>query len=93
RSLVEDEWRRWRHKGDWAQFSGLLARVRETGLACDSDEHTAGISALGGAFRDRNGEIHAISVPVPSQRFVQIRPQVEEALSETLKVLEAQLSA
>ena len=92
RALVEDEWRRWHYKGDWPQFCDMLAQIRNTGLACDSDEHTDGISALGGAFRDRNGEIHAISMPVPTQRFVQIRPQVTKALSETLDNLKAQLS-
>jgi len=92
RALAEDEWRRWHHKGEWSKFAETLAKIRATGLACDSDEHTDGISALGGAFRDRNGEIHAISVPVPSQRFIQIRPQVEAALLETLSALRIQLS-
>jgi DNA-binding IclR family transcriptional regulator len=92
RGLAEDEWRRWHQKGDWARFSEILAKIRDTGLACDDNAHTDGISALGGAFRDRNGEIHAISVPVPSQRFEQIKPQVEEALTETLNILKTQIS-
>lgn len=92
RALAEDEWRRWHQPSNWPQFTDILAQIRETGLACDSDEHTDGISALGAAFRDRNGEIHAISVPVPSQRFVQIRPQVEEALAETVSAIRAQFS-
>lgn len=92
RALVEDEWRRWHQSRDWASFADILAGIRETGVACDSDEHTDGISALGGAFRDRNGEIHAISVPVPSHRFLRIRPQVEEALLETLATLKQQLA-
>lgn len=91
RALVEDEWRRKHQAGDWQQFSDLLAEVRETGLACDSDEHTEGISALGGAFLDRQGEIHAISVPVPTQRFVQIREKVAAALLDTLAVLRREL--
>ncbi|WP_323037244.1 IclR family transcriptional regulator [Pararhodobacter sp.] len=92
RKLVEDEWQRWHKRGDWPAFAALLAQVRETGLACDSDEHTEGISALGGALRDRHGEIYAISVPVPSQRFVQIRPRIEEALLEMLATLRVQLA-
>ncbi|PVH27631.1 IclR family transcriptional regulator [Pararhodobacter oceanensis] len=92
RQMVEDEWQRWHHAGDWPAFAALLAEVRETGLACDSDEHTEGISALGGALRDRHGEIYAISVPVPTQRFVQIRPQVEVALRDMLATLRVQLA-
>lgn len=71
RMLVEGEWRRRQQKGDWASFATMLDGVRETGLALDRDEHTAGISAIGFAFRDRGGEIHAISVPVPSHRFAE----------------------
>jgi DNA-binding IclR family transcriptional regulator len=90
RALVQEEWRRRRHRGDWPAFAEMLARVREQGYACDNDEHTDGISALGGAFCDRNGEIHAISVPVPTQRFVLIKPKVKQALLDTLSAVRAQ---
>jgi Transcriptional regulator len=93
RALAEGEWRRRGQQGDWPAFAALLEKIRATGLALDSDEHTTGISALGGAFRDRNGEIHALSVPVPSQRFQQIRPQVETALRDTLSAITRRLGA
>jgi len=93
RALVEAEWRRRQQPGNWTAFAALLDRVRSSGLACDSDEHTIGISALGGAFRDRNGEIHAISVPVPSPRFQQTRPRVEAALRETLEAVTRQMQS
>lgn len=92
RAMVEDEWRRWHQAGNWPQFAELLQRMRETGLACDSDEHTDGISALGAAFHDRNGEIHAISVPIPTPRFLAMRPQVETALRETLTAVKKQFA-
>ncbi len=92
RALVESEWRRRHHTGDWGAFAAMLERVREAGIACDTDEHTIGISALGGAFRDRNGEIHAISVPIPSQRFQASRKAVETALRETLEAVKRQLA-
>ncbi|WP_370274939.1 IclR family transcriptional regulator domain-containing protein, partial [Pararhodobacter marinus] len=69
-----------------------LAEVRQHGIAEDADEHTHGISALGGAFRDRNGEIHAISVPVPPPRFLPMRHKVETELRETLNHLRQNLS-
>lgn len=92
RALVEAEWRRRDQPGDWPDFAGMLERVRAEGLAWDLDEHTQGISALGGAFRDRNGEIHAISVPVPSQRFALIRPQIEAALRDCLASVARELT-
>jgi len=88
RTLVEAEWRRRQIRGDWAGFARLLDGVQETGIATDLEEHTMGISALGGAFRDRDGEIHAISVPVPTQRFIALRHLVETTLREVLQAVQ-----
>lgn len=68
----------------WPALQADLVKVRETGLAVDLDEHTEGISAVGGAFRDLNGEIHAISVPVPTSRFDRARDTVETNLRAAL---------
>jgi DNA-binding IclR family transcriptional regulator len=46
-----------------------LKTVRKTGIAIDREEHTHGICAAGIATRDPLGNILAISVPVPAQRF------------------------
>lgn len=91
-SLAASEWHRQHEPGDWPALAAKLARCRETGIASDLDEHTIGISALGGAFKDRNGEIHAISVPVPSPRFQQICHDVEAALHEALATITKQMS-
>ncbi|MFN4100556.1 MAG: IclR family transcriptional regulator C-terminal domain-containing protein, partial [Pararhodobacter sp.] len=73
----------------WPAFAAMLETVRETGIAHDRDEHTPGISAIGFAFRDRGGEIHAISVPVPSQRLADreatITPVVRAARNSILQ--------
>ncbi|WP_168192090.1 IclR family transcriptional regulator [Pararhodobacter marinus] len=92
RALVEAEWQRMHQQGDWPGFAAMLAEVRQHGIAEDADEHTHGISALGGAFRDRNGEIHAISVPVPTPRFLPMRHKVKTELRETLNHLRQNLS-
>jgi len=68
----------------WDRLKAELEEVRARGLAYDMDEHTDGISAVGGAFRDLNGEIHAISVPVPTSRFAQARSMVEVELKQAL---------
>jgi len=83
RKLVEEEWRRVGRQGDLDGFMQALETVRETGLAYDLDEHTDGISAIGLAFRDWLGDLHAISVPVPTSRFGDVKAEVEVALLKT----------
>ncbi|RMF07429.1 MAG: IclR family transcriptional regulator, partial [Alphaproteobacteria bacterium] len=60
-----------------------LRAIRANGLAYDIDEHSDGVSAIGFAFRDWGGALHAISVPVPSTRFPRVRATIETAMRET----------
>jgi DNA-binding IclR family transcriptional regulator len=76
--LVRAEWGR--GTGDWHAMQDRLAGIRATGLAEDTDDHTDGISALGIAFADLAGDLHAISVPIPSTRFPEQRKAVAAAL-------------
>ena len=61
-------------------LAGELDSIRRQGHALDIDEHTSGISAVGIAFRDLRGELHAISIPAPSARFEANRPQLVAAI-------------
>lgn len=81
--LARTEWERQGIEGDPTAFKSQLDAIRETGLAYDIDEHTVGISAVGLAFRDWSGDLHSISVPVPSTRFKEVRSVVEAALVKT----------
>lgn len=83
RKLVQNEWDRTGRPQDETQFYAELARIRETGLAYDMDQHAAGVSAIGIGFQAWNNELHAISVPVPSFRFADKRRSIEEALLQT----------
>ena len=78
--LAGDEWAR-RGIAPQPGFAAMLERIRERGLALDRDEHTDGISAVGAAFLDHAGEIHAISVPIPSSRFAGMQARVEQAVT------------
>ena len=69
-------------------FDAQLNEIRQTGLAYDLDEHADGISAIGFAFVDLIGEIHAISVPVPSTRFARHRQDIENALKSSAAVIQ-----
>ena len=66
-----------------APLTGLLAKVeavREGALAEDKDVHTQGICALGFAVRDAAGDVFALSVPVPTSRYSEIKPTLEKVL-------------
>ena len=89
--LAMEEWSRQGIKGDLAAFRSVLDRVRETGLAFDLDEHTRGISAVGFAFADWQGDLHSISVPVPTTRFTIRRVEVESAVRNTAAQIQKML--
>ncbi len=58
-----------------------IAEVRRTGIGYNHEEHTVGISAVGVGFRDASGGIYAISVPVPTSRFLTAK---DEAIRQLL---------
>ena len=78
--LVEAEWSRTGQTGDQQTFMTMIEKIRNEGLAYDLDEHTVGISAIGFAFKDWSGEIHSISVPIPSSRYPASCEKVKQAL-------------
>ena len=90
--LIRDEWDRRGIEGDLTRFMKTLELVRDIGLAFDLDQHTPGISAIGFAFKDHARDIHAISVPVPTIRFEEMRPIVEKALLKTSRHLAKMMS-
>jgi DNA-binding IclR family transcriptional regulator len=70
-----------------------LKTVRRTGVAFDREEHTAGICAAGVAMHDPLGNAVAISVPVPSQRFVNRQALIAERLLATKRAMETHMKA
>lgn len=80
RKMAENEWERLAQTPDWPALSRSLTRARAHGLAEDDDDHTEGISALGFAFADAVGDLHAVSVPVPTPRFAQQKAVVTASL-------------
>ena len=78
------------------RLDALLADIRATrqcGIAFDREEHSSGICAAGVALRDPLGNAVAISIPVPSQRFVEREKQIADRLFATKRALEAHMSA
>lgn len=58
--------------------------IRSDGVAFDRDEHTVGISAAGIAGRAAGGNIVAISVPAPTERFNAHSDRIVAALHAAL---------
>jgi DNA-binding IclR family transcriptional regulator len=68
-----------------------LDEARATGLAYDREENAPEISAVGTAFRHRTGQIYAISVPTPADRFRTMHAEIARALLATRRQLLAVL--
>jgi DNA-binding IclR family transcriptional regulator len=86
--LITNEWARNGMDENTSKLLAELEQVRDQGLAYDLDEHSTGVSAIGFAFTDWAGELHAISVPVPSSRFERQKSVIENALLETAASLQ-----
>ena len=56
--------------------------IREGVPARDENEHTEGICTPGFAIKDQNGDIFAISTPVPSTRYGRVRDSLSQAIKE-----------
>lgn len=86
---VTKEWDDTNTTGDMNRFMKALDQIKARGLAFDLDEHSEGISAIGFAFKDAKGDLYAISVPVPSTRFIHMRQKIERELLSTLEQINA----
>jgi DNA-binding IclR family transcriptional regulator len=78
------------------RIDALLADLkvaRRTGVAYDREEHTLGVCAVGVALQDPLGNSIAISVPVPSQRFLDRHTLIAERLMATKRALETHMNS
>ncbi|MCV6984960.1 IclR family transcriptional regulator [Mycobacterium shinjukuense] len=57
-----------------------IAEIRRTGIAFDRDEHTLGVSAAAIARRATGDNVVAISVPTPTERFLEKEQRIVSAL-------------
>jgi len=60
-----------------------LQEIRRTGVAYDNQEHTPGISAVGAVVRDPIVAVAAVTIPLPSQRYVGNEQALVTALLKT----------
>lgn len=68
-----------------SEFMREIEDIRQTGIGWDLNEHTDGISAAGFAFKDPMDQIYAVSIPVPSHRFMRLKGALAELLLQARK--------
>ncbi len=68
-----------------------LELVREEGVAYDREEHTEGICAVGAVLQEVGGQLVAVSVPMPVQRFYGREPELAAALLSCIRDIDAAL--
>lgn len=76
---------------DWEELEKELESVRETGLAFDHEEYLAGISAVATVLRGPSGELAAVSMPVPTERFDATGERLAKTLLERSQSLQRRL--
>ncbi len=69
-----------------------LETVRSSGIAFDREEHNVGISAVGVKLDNPYGLSVAVSIPVPTSRFMDRKDEVIIALTAGHKLIEASIA-
>lgn len=70
------------------QLNAELEVIRSGKLARDENEHTEGICALGFAIMDENGDVFALSTPVPTTRYHRVKPDLATAIKRYMNELQ-----
>jgi DNA-binding IclR family transcriptional regulator len=68
-----------------------LASIREAGFAIDAEEHQEGICAVGAQISAPDGQVFALSVPVPSVRFYGNENRLAKKLIQYCRTIEKAL--
>jgi len=75
----------------WEVLEREIETIRKAGVAYDREENSIGISAVSAAIRSPSGELAAISIPVPTQRFVGSEASLTQSLLKHARKLQQSL--
>jgi DNA-binding IclR family transcriptional regulator len=70
-----------------------LQAIRRSGVAYSVEENALGVCAIGVGFRDRLGNIMALSVPIPTPRYKGLKSLTSERLLTMKALIQARLGA
>jgi len=76
----------------WDRLDGEIEQIRREGVAYDREENSPGISAVSVAIRSPSGELAAISIPAPTQRFETTQVELTRALLKHTARLQQKLT-
>lgn len=76
----------------WPELENELLRIRQAGVAVDREENSLGICAIAATIQSPSGELAAISIPVPTQRFMTNEKLLTETLSAHCEALRRTLN-
>lgn len=77
---------------DWAHLEEELQSIRQSGVAWDREENSEGICAVSTLIRSATGELAAISIPVPTQRFRHAQAELTAMLLQHARALQQKLA-
>ncbi len=75
----------------WERLDRELETIRRTGVAFDREEYLLGLSAVATVLRGPLGETAAISLPVPTDRFIANEHRLVTTLVERCQALQRRL--
>ncbi len=75
----------------WDQLDLEIAQIRKQGVAFDREENSLGISAVSIAIKSQTGELAAISIPAPTQRFEENKDELARMLIQHVNKLKQKL--
>ncbi len=73
---------------DWKVLVAELDQISRCGMAIDREECFSGICAIAVALRAPNGEIAAVSMPVPTERFLNSEKTLVSTLRERTETMQ-----
>jgi DNA-binding IclR family transcriptional regulator len=76
----------------WESLMREIEAIRQRGYAFDREENSLGISAVAVALRNPSGELAALSIPAPAQRFDETEAALTRALLQHAGRLQGTLS-
>jgi len=65
---------------DWAELETEIDEIRRDGIAYDKEECFVGIRCVAKCVRGPNGEVGAVSIPVPRERFESTKDNLVQIL-------------
>jgi IclR family transcriptional regulator, acetate operon repressor len=77
---------------DWAALEAELAQIRRDGIAYDQEECFAGIRCVAEAICGPNGEVGAVSIPVPGERFETTKDNLVQILRRRCGTMQRRFS-